>query len=210
MKRTHIDGEAKPVPAALAALDLWLREKGLYRSSLCAPLATHQVQIARVFGGAGCLSKTQRQALEEFTEGHITAAMLEGKEEAPRETAKPAQRAEPEKAAEEHPLEVEGLESIDDFLKKFGGKLGVAAMKNLTRMMVSGKSESSRMQATLRALEIIHGKPAQHEEKENVEAPVEDAELMKTLRSIEARLMEWQTDELGNRLSDEFVDGTGI
>jgi hypothetical protein len=206
-KRVHTDGEMKPAPAALAALDEWLRDNGLYRSSLCAPLGTHQVQIARVFAGTGHLSATQRRAVETFTEGYLTVGMLEGKKKPPKKQVPPVQDK-PEEHS--HPLEAEGLESIDDFLKKFGGKLGVAAMKNLAKMMVSGKSESSRMQATRWALEIIHGKPVQHEEKDELEAPVEDVALVAMLRSIEARLMCWNIDEQGNRLADEFMDGAGI
>lgn len=211
-KRVHIDREMKPAPAALAALDEWLRENGLYRSSLCAPLGTHQVQITRVFAGTGHLSATQRRALETFTEGYITVGMLEGKKKPPkpRPIAPVAAQPDASKTAAPDPLNAEGIESVEEFIEKAGGKIGVAAMKKLTSLMLQGKSESAQSNATLKLIDLIHGKPTQHEKKDELEAPVEDVALLAMLRSIEARLMCWNTDEQGNRLADEFTDGAGI
>ena len=99
-KRSHIDGEQKPPARALRALEAWLDDSGLRRVALVAPLGASQMQISRVFAGTGYLSVTQRRAIEKFTEGAITAAMLEGRA-APTTRVQPKVRP-PIEVPEEH------------------------------------------------------------------------------------------------------------
>ena len=78
-RRPHNDGEVKAPANVLAALEQWLDANGLRRVALVKVLGTQQVQVSRIFAGTAYLSATQRRAIDEFTGGAITVAMLEGK-----------------------------------------------------------------------------------------------------------------------------------
>jgi len=77
-KKKHVEGEQKPAAASLQALRVWLDANGLRRVALAAPLGANQMQLSRVLAGSGYLTATQRRAIEKFTKGAITVAMLEG------------------------------------------------------------------------------------------------------------------------------------
>lgn len=80
MSRTaHRDNELKPPTKVVAALGRWLSANGLKRVALVEPLGTRQSRVTRLFAGEAYLSATQRRAIDEFTGGAITVAMLEGK-----------------------------------------------------------------------------------------------------------------------------------
>ena len=82
-RKVHSDGELRPPAAALRAIDAWLDVNGLRRVALVEVLGSSQVHLSRLFAGGGYLSATQRRALEKFTGGAITVAVLEGKAGAP-------------------------------------------------------------------------------------------------------------------------------
>jgi hypothetical protein len=80
MSRTpHRDNETKPPTKVLVALKAWLKANGLTKAALARFMSISQTQTSRVLVGGAYLSATQRRAIEEFTGGAITAAMLEGK-----------------------------------------------------------------------------------------------------------------------------------
>jgi len=80
MSRTvHQDTEMKPPANVLLALKEFLVAMGLRQVTLAKFLRARKSRVTRLFAGEAYLSATQRRAIEEFTGGAITAAMLEGK-----------------------------------------------------------------------------------------------------------------------------------
>lgn len=77
MRTVHRDHEQKPPAKALFALKRWLVADGRRPGSLAPILRTSHSQVTRLLAGTAYLSATQRRAVETFTNGAITAAMLE-------------------------------------------------------------------------------------------------------------------------------------
>jgi len=105
MSRTvHRDNELKPPAKVLVALKRWLNAKRLRQVVLVRPLRAHQSRVTRLLAGEAYLSATQRRAVEEFTGGAITVAMLEGKAPPPPKVEQrrlsPVERAAEKLAAE--------------------------------------------------------------------------------------------------------------
>jgi len=189
-KANHTHGELKPAVAALQALTTWLAASGLRRSALAPVLKTHQVQLHRVFGGTGYLSAAQRRAIEEFTGGAITAAMLEG-QGAPPAHVEPRQRRIPETVAAPavpagaKPQTTEEAERVVDEL---AARAMPAAFKLVVQQMVQAKSESERRRCAEILIEQFRGKAKQYERRERSEPPATDTELIEVFQRIEQNL----------------------
>jgi hypothetical protein len=190
-KANHKDGEFRPPGAVLQALTAWLEANALRRSALGPVLQTHQVQLHRVFVGTGYLSATQRRAIEDFTAGAITAAMLEGKATPPsRVEAKRRQPVEvvaaaPAVGAGPRPQTTEEAERVVDEL---AAKAMPAAFKLVVQQMVQAKSESERRRCAEILIEQFRGKAKQYERREKSEAPATDPELIEVFQRIEQNL----------------------
>ncbi len=196
-KKLHRDGELRPPPAALQALDAWLDGNGLRRSALAPVLDTHQVQIHRVFAGSGYLSATQRRAVETFTNGAISAAALEGK-------AAPPTKLEPKRrvVAEPPPSPVSPIaatppapaakpqttEEAERVVDELAAKAMPAAFKLVVQQMVQAKSESERRRCAEILIEHLRGKAKQYERRERMEPPATDEELIVVFKRIESNL----------------------
>jgi len=106
-RKAHRDNEQRPSAEVLAALEAWLAVNGLRRVALVKPLGTHQVQVSRMFAGTGYVSATQRRAIEAFTGGAITVAMLEGKAPPPTKVGRRQRKSAPvDRAAEKLASEI--------------------------------------------------------------------------------------------------------
>jgi hypothetical protein len=199
-KRAHLDGEQKLTPDAIRALQAWLDAKGLRRVALAEPLRANQMQLSRVFAGTGYLSATQRRALEQFTQGALTVAMLEG-------TAKPPARVEPkrepislptarvpptEEASAPRPKTTDEAERLVDDL---AAKAMPAAFKVILQQMVQAKSESERRRCAEILIEHLRGKAKQYEKREALIQPVSDEALLRKLTEIEANLHGAETEQ---------------
>ncbi len=194
-KKAHRDGEQKPVAGALRALEAWLDASGLRRVALVEPLEASQMQISRVFAGTGYLSATQRRALEEFTGGAISAAMLDG-------SAKVPAKVLPKRpAAAAPPLEVpvaptnapgggrpQSPEEAERALDELATRAMPAAFKLIVQQMVQAKSEAERRRCAEILIEHLRGKAKQYEKREQMEPPATDEELLAVLTRIEKNL----------------------
>jgi len=195
-KVIHTNGESKPAPAALRALTTWLEASGLRRAALAPVLKTHQVQLHRVFAGTGYLSATQRRAIEEFTGGAVTAAMLEGKAPPPaRIDPKPRQVSEAAvvaSAVAAAPAPAGGrsqtTEEAERVVDELAARAMPAAFKLVVQQMVQAKSESERRRCAEILIEQFRGKAKQYERRERSEPPSTDAELIEVFQRIELNL----------------------
>jgi DNA-binding transcriptional regulator YdaS (Cro superfamily) len=205
-RRAHVDDEMKPPANVLAALGQWLDANGLRRVALVEPLGSQQSRVTRLFAGETYLSATERRAIESFTAGAITAAMLEGKAPPPAKVATKRRAAveispEPEAPAEPaavaptvRPQTTEEAERIVDNLT---ARAMPAAFKVILEQMVKGKSESERRRCAEILIEHLRGKAKQYEKREQLVQPVSDEALLRKLREIEANLTGLPVDEYG-------------
>ena len=196
-RHAHLDGELRPPSKVLTALEQWLDTNGLRRAALIKPLGTQQVQVSRMFAGSAYLSASQRRAIEEFTGGAITAAMLEGKAPpppkfeamrpgpvaVPSESESPAPAPTPSAAARPHT--VEDAERIIDEL---AAKAMPAAFKVIVEQMLKGKSESEKRRCAEIFIEHVRGKAKQFERREKLEPPATDDELISVFDRIKNNL----------------------
>lgn len=208
-RKVHADAEKKPPAQALRALQEWLDANGMRRSALVEPLGVRQAQILRLFAGEAYVSATQRRALESFTGGAITAAMLEGK-------AKPPARIAPKPLPVSPILGIPGsphTAPMDDSAAPVGSMTGApsvprpqspeeaeravdelatrampAAFKLIVQQMVQAKSESERRRCAEILIEHLRGKAKQYEKREQLEPPATDDELLAVLKRIEKNL----------------------
>jgi hypothetical protein len=193
-KANHTNGELKPAAAALRALTTWLEANGLRRAALAPVLKTHQVQLHRVFAGTGYLSATQRRAIEEFTAGAVTAAMLEGKA-APPARIEPKPRQAPEAVVAAPAVAVapvgakpQTTEEAERVVDELAARAMPAAFKLVVQQMVQAKSESERRRCAEILIEQFRGKAKQYERRDKSEPPATDTELIEVFQRIEANL----------------------
>ena len=206
-RHPHLDDELKPPANVLAALAQWLDVNGLRRVALVKPLGTQQVQVSRMFAGTSYLSAVQRRAIETFTRGVITAAMLEGKVQPPEKVearrpapveVQPLPSVEAESAA---PVTVRTQQTTDDperIVDSLAAKAMPAAFKVIIEQMVKGKTESERRRCAEILIEHLRGKAKQFEKKEALVQPVSDEALLRRLCEIEANLTGRELDSQGN------------
>lgn len=186
----------KPPAAIAAALDQWLAARGLPRVVLMDPLgATNQMQVRRLFTGESLLSAEQRSAIEEFTEGVITVAMLEGRARAPKES-----KLKPPKPAAPPTTETAGAPGDEDVLTEALGDEALAALVDGMRKAPPGSAERRRCAQLVR--EYVTGKARQAEKAEVREAPVLEAALIAKLQVVEQRLRD--------PLEEKLEGGSGI
>lgn len=215
-RRPHSDGEVKAPANVLAALEQWLDANGLRRVALVKVLGTQQVQVSRTFAGTAYLSATQRRAIEKFTEGVITAAMLEGKvpppskvevrpapAEGPPEVGGASATAEllpeaPAQSATIPPLKLpRTVEDAERMVDELTAKAMPAAFKIILEQALRGKSESERRRCSEILIEHLRGKAKQYEKREQLLQPVSDEALLRKLREIEANLTGLPVDAYG-------------
>jgi hypothetical protein len=197
-KKANVDGKRRPASSALRTLDAWLDSNGFRRVALVVPLGTNQMQVSRIFAGTAYLTASQRQAIERFTDGAITAAMLEGNVAPPAQVEPPrpmtAEVREPAVApAAPRPQTAEDAERIVDDL---AAKAMPAAFKIILEQMVRGKSESERRRCAEILIEHLRGKAKQYEKREQLVQPVSDEALLRRLREIEANLIGKPLEEI--------------
>ena len=194
-KGNHRDGEMRPPASVLLALTAWLEANGRRRSALVPVLQTNQVQLHRVFGGTGYLSATQRRAVEEYTAGAITAAMLEGR-------AAPLARVEPPRRPATEPVsppaavapaaaagsKSQTTEEAERLVDELAARAMPAAFKLVVQQMVQAKSESEKRRCAEILIEQFRGKAKQYERREKSEPPATDAELIEVFQRIEQNL----------------------
>ena len=179
-KSVHKDLELKPPPAALRALSEWMEANGgILRSALVSILETHQTQVHRVFNGQGCLSLTQRRALEKFTEGAITEAMLAGREAPPSRIAPPRQEPAPPTLSPE---------DAEKYLEGAAAKALPWGIGALLKQAKSTKSDPERRRTIALLFDRLDGKARQREEKQRDIEHATDEELLRKLILIEAQL----------------------
>lgn len=195
----HKDHELRPPAGALHALNAWLDANGLRRVALVEALASSQVHVSRLFAGGGYLSATQRRALEKFTGGAVTVALLEGKAEPPTKMA-PKRRApveprvvvalpdEVEPAAPAPAAKPQTTEDAERLVDELAMKAMPAAFKLVVQQMVQAKSESERRRCAEILIEQFRGKAKQYERREKTEPPATDAELIEVFQRIELNL----------------------
>jgi predicted XRE-type DNA-binding protein len=206
-RKAHRDNELKPPAKALVALKQWLDENGLRQVALVKPLGSQQSRVTRLFAGETYLSATERRAIEAFTEGAITAAMLEGKAVPPTKVeARRFAPAEPPvtSAVPRAPAAEEaggpGGRTGDDAERIVDGlaaKAMPAAFKVIIEQMVKGKTESERRRCAEILIEHLRGKARQYEKREKLVQPVSDEALLRKLREIEANLTGLPVDQHG-------------
>ena len=190
-KGNHRDGEVRPPASVLLALTAWLEANGRRRSALVPVLQTNQVQLHRVFGGTGYLSATQRRAVEEYTAGAITAAMLEGR-------AAPLARVEPPRRPTVEPVsppvavaagaKPQTTEDAERLVDELAARAMPAAFKLVVQQMVQAKSESEKRRCAEILIEQFRGKAKQYERREKSEPPATDADLIEVFQRIEQNL----------------------
>lgn len=209
-KKSHKDGEQKLGAEVLRALLGWLDANGLRRVALVGPLGASQMQISRIFAGTGYLSAAQRRAIEKFTEGALTVAMLEGKARLPTRMG-PKQRvagsavavgADPGSGAKEAaaagpvPPRPQTAEEAERMVDDLTARAMPAAFRVILEQMVKGKSESERRRCAEILIEHLRGKAKQYEKREALVQPVEDAALLRKLEEIETNLTGKQREEV--------------
>ena len=196
-RKVHSDGEQRPSAAALRAIDAWLDANGLRRVALVEVLGSSQVHLSRLFAGGGYLSATQRRALEKFTGGAITVAVLEGKAEPPTRV-EPKRRAPVEQRIAAPPPEVlapaapaakpQTTEDAERLVDELAMKAMPAAFKLVVQQMVQAKSESEKRRCAEILIEQFRGKAKQYERRERSEPPATDTELIEVFQRIELNL----------------------
>ena len=193
-RRPHSDGEVKAPANVLAALEQWLDANGLRRVALVKVLGTQQVQVSRIFAGTAYLSATQRRAIEAFTRGVITTAMLEGKAPPPT-TVAPKPHAPVELPAEPEVTVVakgsapqQTAEDAERIVDGLAARAMPAAFRLIIEQMVKGRTESERRRCAEILIEHLRGKARQYEKREQLIQPVSDEALLLKLRQIEANL----------------------
>ncbi|MGC4114493.1 MAG: hypothetical protein QM765_07755 [Myxococcales bacterium] len=209
-RKAHRDNEMRPPASALAALAAWLDDHGLRRVALVEALAIRQAQVSRVFAGEGYLSATQRREIEKFTEGAITAAMLEGRAQPPSKIepgrrlpveAKAQVAASPRAGPATPPDKVvepprhDGPDDAERIVDNLAAKAMPAAFKVILEQMVKGKSESERRRCAEILIEHLRGKAKQYEKREQLVQPVSNEVLLRKLHEIESNLKGARRDE---------------
>ncbi len=200
-RKVHSDGEQRPPAAALRAIGAWLDANGLRRVALVEALGSSQVHISRLFAGGGYLSATQRRALEKFTGGAITVAMLEGKTEppvrvdtqrrapvGPRIVAPPVEVVVAPAAPAAPVAKPQTTEEAERLVDELATKAMPAAFKLVVQQMVQAKSESEKRRCAEILIEQFRGKAKQYERRERSEPPATDAELIEVFQRIELNL----------------------
>ena len=202
-RRPHVDAEVKPPANVLATLSQWLDVSGLRPVALVKPLGTHQVYVSRMLAGTAYLSATQRRAIEGFTQGVITAEMLEGKTPppttvAPKRAAPVEVPAEPEgPPAPAAPTPRHSVEEAERIVDDLAARATPAAFKIILELALKGKSESERRRCSEILIEHLRGKAKQYEKREQLLQPVSDEALLRKLREIEANFTGLPVDAYG-------------
>jgi hypothetical protein len=207
-RKVHTDAEKKPPAQTLRALQEWLDANGMRRSALVEPLGVRQAQILRLFAAEAYLSATQRRALEAFTSGAITAAMLEGKAKPPARIAPKPLPGSPIPGIPGSPHAVpmddsaapvssipgaavprpQSPEDAERAVDELAARAMPAAFKLIVQQMVQAKSESERRRCAEILIEHLRGKAKQYEKREQLEPPATDDELLAVLKRIEKNL----------------------
>jgi len=212
----------KPPAAVAVALDTWLALRNKPRAALQGPLgASNVMACTRTCRGEALLSTAQRAAIEVFTDGAITAAMLAGRQAPPsREALKPVPAAPPPvptipvPEAESAPaventgaLHADPRERGDNALFRAYPGAAAVAIK-----VVKGEDVSpGAARGAFRVLELVGGKARQREEKRREERHATDEQVCAELADVQQKLTHGDVVVLPYFSNAEIpYEGTGL